>query len=104
MGAEDPVPSRAPQRVPALTSRPESGAGIDYRDPSYAVSTRGETLPVQSDERFVVYRPDSGFKTVEPESRPENRAPINRPVTVRDEMPPGGRPEARAEVVGSRPE
>ena len=30
-------------------------------------------VPVESDERFVVYRPDSGYRTVEPDIRPESR-------------------------------
>jgi len=84
-----PAGARPPMRVAAGQGRPESGAGLDYRDPSYSVSTRGEVLPVESDERFVVYRPDSGYRTVEPDIRPESR--------------PSARESADA-TVGSRPE
>jgi hypothetical protein len=56
--------------------RPETGGGVDYRDPDYAVSTRGEVLPVESDQSYVIYRPDRGLQTVAsrrqaPASRPE---------------------------------
>ena len=84
-------PGRQPQRVSAGTSRPETtGGGLDYRDPSHTVSTRGEVLPVQADERFVIYRPDRGFETVEPDIRPESRSTA----ASRDEVA----------TVGSRPE
>ncbi|WP_143175506.1 MFS transporter [Cryptosporangium aurantiacum] len=76
-GADDdvvtPAGSRPPMRVAAGPARPENGGGLDYRDPSYPVRTGGETIPVESDERFVVYRPDSGYRTVEPDVRPESR-------------------------------
>ncbi|GAA3382747.1 hypothetical protein GCM10020369_05840 [Cryptosporangium minutisporangium] len=84
-----PAGSRPPMRVAAGPARPENGAGLDYRDPSYPVRTGGETIPVESDERFVVYRPDSGYRTVEPDIRPESR--------------PSPRESADA-AAGSRPE
>ncbi|MFG1926173.1 MFS transporter [Cryptosporangium sp. NPDC048952] len=68
-----PAGARPPMRVPAGPARPENGSGLDYRDPSYPVSTRGESVPVEAEERFVVYRPDSGYRTVEPDIRPESR-------------------------------
>ncbi|WP_344653371.1 hypothetical protein [Cryptosporangium japonicum] len=71
--ADDDLISRPPMRVPAGPVRPENGSGLDYRDPSYSVATRGESVPVESEERFVVYRPDSGYRTVEPDVRPESR-------------------------------
>ncbi|EXG81363.1 putative membrane protein [Cryptosporangium arvum DSM 44712] len=68
-----PAGARPPMRVPAGPARPENGSGLDYRDPSYSVATRGESVPVEAEERFVVYRPDSGYRTVEPDIRPESR-------------------------------
>ncbi|MFI5954133.1 MFS transporter [Cryptosporangium sp. NPDC051539] len=66
------------------SARPEGGRGVDYRDPA---TTRGESIPVESEERFVIYRPDSGFRTVEPDIRPESRR------VPREDATAGSRPE-----------
>jgi hypothetical protein len=58
-------------------SRPESGGGVGYLDPDYAVSTRGEVLPVETNESYVIYRPDRGLQTVGPRQPPPSRPEAN---------------------------
>ncbi|TQS41649.1 hypothetical protein [Cryptosporangium phraense] len=86
-GYPDPEPGSRPEGSRPGGSRPENGGGIDYRDPASAVASRGESIPVQSEERFVIYRPDSGFRTVDPDIRPESRR------VPREDVTAGNRPE-----------